>query len=69
MKVSGRVFPSEEEGISKQQTEGLILSSKVSSGKYDECFYIIKVILLDWTGPNTISSIQIKLRGKVFFLW
>ena len=34
MKVTGRVFPSEEEGISKQQqADTLLLSSKVSTGE------------------------------------
>ena len=39
MKVTGRVFPSEEEGISKQQqADTLLLSSKVSTGETGEGF-------------------------------
>ena len=42
MKVTGRVFPSEEEGISKQQqADTLLLSSKVSTGETGEGFIYI----------------------------
>ena len=56
MKVTGRVFPSEEEGISKQQqADTLLLSSKVSTGETGEGF-----IYIYWKTANSHFSNSIQ---------